>query len=211
MHSKLLIFISGLFCVLSAETVIAEVVQIDAAVTSDYVWRGLTQTKGKAAVSGGIEKVTDGAWYFGAWASNTQHETYDFGSAELDLYAGMSGQGESLGYDFGYISYQYLAYSGQDFSEMYFALMSGKFTFKYSYSSSVGTYLEMSMKYGLAIKKGATVIIHAGNYSRNKAGSYSDYSASLKYKTFSFTVSKANVDSAQDKNVKVYVGWSRHF
>ncbi len=211
MHSKLLIFISGLFCLLFVETVIADTLQVDAGVTSDYVWRGLTQTKGKAAVSGGVEKVTEGSWYFGAWVSNTQHETYDYGSAEIDLYVGMSGQNDDLGYDFGFISYQYPAYSGRDFSEMYFALMSGKFAFKYSDSSSAGTYLEMNITYGLEMKKGATITIHAGHYSRNKSSDYVDTSVSFNLKEFSLTLSKANVNTAQDKNIKAFVSWRRSF
>lgn len=211
MHSKLLIFMSGLFCILPAETVIAEVVQVDAAVSSDYVWRGLTQTKGKAAVSGGIEKVTDGSWYFGTWVSNTHSEAYDYGSAELDLYAGMSGQGDGIGYDFGFISYQYLAYAGQDFSEMYFALMSGGFTFKYSDSTSVGTYMEMSMRYDLEMKKDTNVTISLGNYSLNKGSDYSNGRISLNISQFSLSLSKANVNTAQDKDIKAYVSWSHSF
>ncbi len=211
MYPKSLILIGVLIGMLSVETVFAGVLQVDAAVTSDYVWRGLSQTRGKAAVSGGVEKVTDGSWYFGAWASNVQHESYDYGSAELDLYVGMSGHGEELGYDFGFINYQYLAYSGQDFSEMYFSLMSGGFAFKYSDSSSAGTYLEINVTSELEMKKGATMTFHAGHYSRNNAPDYVDGSVSFNLKAFSLSLSKANVNSPQDKNIKVFVGWSYSF
>ena len=211
MRSKLLIFIGGITCVLSAETVFAGDLHFDAGVSSDYVWRGLTQTKGKAAVSGGVEYVTDGAWYFGAWASNTQHAAYDYGSAEVDTYAGLSGKGESLGYDVGYINYMYPAYTGADFSEMYFSLMTDRVMFKYSDSSSIGTYLELNMTHKLAIKQGASVTIHYGNYSLKNSASYYDLSVSLKLKEFSLSFSKASVDTEQDKDLKAIVGWGRSF
>lgn len=211
MRFKLLIFISGMCCSLSAETVIAGILHTDAGVSSDYVWRGLTQTRGKAAVSGGLEYVTDGAWYFGTWVSNTQHEAYDYGSAEIDLYVGMSGQGDSLGYDFGFINYQYPAYSGADFTEMYFALMSNNMVFKYSDSAGAGTYMELNMSYKLSMKKGAVLTIHAGNYSLNNGSDYFDSSISLNINEFSLTFSKANVGTAQDKDLKAFVGWSRSF
>jgi len=210
-RSKLLIFICGMSFILSVETVFAGILQVDAAVHSDYVWRGLTQTKGKAAVSGGVEYVTGGGWYFGGWVSNTQHEAYDYGSAEVDLYVGMSGQGDSLGYDFGFIDYQYPAYSGQDFTEMYFALMTDRLVFKYSDSADIGTYIELNITYKLAIKKGASATIHVGNYSRNNGPDYVDSSVSLNIKEFSLSFSKANVDTDQDKDLKAFVGWSRSF
>lgn len=202
---------SGILLGLSVKTVFAGSLHVDAAVHSDYVWRGLSQTRGKAAVSGGVEYVSEGALYYGAWASNTQHEAYDYGSAELDLYIGMSGQGVSYGYDLGIISYQYLAYSGQDFSELYFALMSGNMVFKYSDSPDVGTYLELNISRELEIKKGASITVHFGNYSRSRGADYFDSSVSLNIKEFSLTVSQANIDNEQDKDLKIFVGWSESF
>lgn len=211
MRSKLLIFISWLFLILPAETVIAGILHTDAAVSSDYVWRGLSQTRGKPAVSGGLEYVTDGAWYFGTWVSNTQSAAYDYGSAEIDLYVGMSGQGDGLGYDFGFIQYQYPAYSGQDFTEMYFAFMSEGLVFKYSDSADIGTYIELNITYQLAMKKGATVTLHAGNYSLNNGADYFDSSIRFSLSEFSLTFSKANVNTAQDKDLKAFAIWSRSF
>ena len=208
---KLLIFIAYLFGVLGPATAFAGIMQVDAGVTSDYVWRGLTQTRGKPAVSGGVEYVMDSAWYFGAWASNSQNEAYNHGSAELDLYVGLSGQGDSIAYDFGFINYQYPAYTGQDFTEMYFAFMTDKFAFKYSDSTDAGTYMEVNLTYKLAVKKGATMTVHAGNYSRNNNSDYFDYNVSLKINEFSFTLSQANIGTAQDKDMKAYVSLNYSF
>ena len=211
MRAKWLIYISASLCVLRAQTGFAGTLHFDAGVTSDYVWRGLTQTRGKPAVSGGMEHVTDGNWYFGAWASNTQSEAYTYGSAELDLYVGLTGQGDSIGYDIGFINYQYPAYSGADFSEMYFALIADKLMFKYSDSSDAGTYLEVNITYPLSMHKDASLVVHVGNYDRSHASGYVDTSISLTVSELSLTLSKASVDTPQDKDLKAFVSWKHSF
>ncbi|HEY0721869.1 MAG TPA: TorF family putative porin, partial [Gammaproteobacteria bacterium] len=47
--------------------------------TSNYVWRGITQTADGAAVSGGLDYSHDIGLYVGTWTSNTA-----WGSAEVD-------------------------------------------------------------------------------------------------------------------------------
>ena len=211
MRAKLLIFISASLCVLRAQTGFAATLHFDAGATSDYVWRGLTQTRGKPAVSGGMEHVTDGNWYFGGWVTNTQSEAYSYGSAELDLYVGLTGQGDSLGYDIGIINYHYLAYSGADFSEMYFALVSDKLMFKWSDSADAGTYLEINITFPLSKHKDSSMVLHVGNYDRSNASGYVDTSISLNVSELSLTLSKASVDTPQDKDLKAFVSWKHSF
>lgn len=75
-------------------------------VTSNYVWRGATQTDDSAAVSGGLDYATEAGFYIGTWASNV-----DFGGGgevEWDIYGGYGGTiGEDFGYDLGLIAYLY--------------------------------------------------------------------------------------------------------
>lgn len=82
-------------------------------VVSQYLFRGLSQSDG-AAVQGGLDYVAPSGFYVGAWAS-----TIGFGGtpnlggggstgAELDLYAGFSGEAGSVGYDLGIMYYVYL-------------------------------------------------------------------------------------------------------
>lgn len=211
MRSKLLIFISGVLLLLQAETSLAGSLHADAGVASDYVWRGLTQTNGGPAVSGGLEYVTDSAWYLGTWVSNTTHGENGVNSAEVDYYIGLSGMGSTVGYDIGMINYTYPQSSNLDFSEIYFAFMLDGFSFKYSDGSDSGTYLEGDMTYKLAIRERSSVRIHVGSYSRKNASDYYDYSVSLQISEFSLTLSKASVDTAQDKDMKTFVGWRRGF
>ena len=42
----------------------------NASMTSNYIWRGLTQTENEAAVQGGIDYAADNGFYIGTWASN---------------------------------------------------------------------------------------------------------------------------------------------
>lgn len=55
------------------------------AVTSDYIFRGLTQTWGEPALQGGFD-LHAGRWHVGAWTSNVSQSSYPGGGAELDLF-----------------------------------------------------------------------------------------------------------------------------
>lgn len=92
------------------------------ALTTNYVFRGITQSDDGPAVQGGFD-VSAGGWYAGTWASSV-----DFGddtTMELDVYGGYGGAiTEALSYDVGVIYYAYpdspeLATGTQDFVELY--------------------------------------------------------------------------------------------
>lgn len=74
------------------------------AVTSDYVWRGASQTAGNGAIQGGID-LAKGNLYGGIWASNVDFGTND--DTEVDLYVGIKPTIGSFSYDFGLITYWY--------------------------------------------------------------------------------------------------------
>ncbi len=73
-------------------------------VTSDYVFRGFTQTSEDPAIQGGVD-VTLGSFYVGAWASKV-----DFGDdtdGEIDLYGGYRTEAYGYAFDFGVVGYFY--------------------------------------------------------------------------------------------------------
>ena len=77
------------------------------AASSNYLFRGVTQTDDAAAVSGGIDYGHESGFYLGTWMSNV-----DFGGkedAEVDLYAGFGNDiGDSgVSYDLGVLYYWY--------------------------------------------------------------------------------------------------------
>ncbi len=72
--------------------------------TSDYVFRGVTQTDGAPMVQGGFDWASD-SFYVGTWASGV-----DFGdgtSTEIDIYAGWTPSVGQFDFDFGAIYYIY--------------------------------------------------------------------------------------------------------
>ncbi len=59
----------------------------NAAVVSDYMFRGLTQTWGRPAIQGGGDLTMKNGFAAGFWASSISHRSYPGGAMELDLYA----------------------------------------------------------------------------------------------------------------------------
>ena len=88
--------------------------------SSDYIWRGMTQTDGDAAINGGFDLATDNGFYFGTWSSNAGGAGANY-SMELDVYLGFSGEmgNENMSYDIGYISVIYPGDDASDFEEAY--------------------------------------------------------------------------------------------
>ena len=82
-------------------------------VTSDYVFRGYSQTTEDPAIFGGVD-VTAGSFYAGAWASNV-----DFGDdtdAEVDIYGGYRTETAGFAVDVGVVGYLYVsAPTGADY------------------------------------------------------------------------------------------------
>lgn len=95
--------------------------------TSNYVWRGATQTGNGAAIQGGIDYESDGGFYVGAWASNVDFKDGVGGTSngqyELDGYFGWSGAfaDDNVGLDVGYVYYHYglTPEADADFGELY--------------------------------------------------------------------------------------------
>jgi len=87
------------------------VVTFNAAVTNDYLFRGLSQTSGDAAAQGGAD-VTMGMFYAGTWLSNvdfgpTANDPSNKTSIEYDLYAGVRPVLGPVNLDLGVVRYGY--------------------------------------------------------------------------------------------------------
>jgi len=77
---------------------------------SDYVFRGISQTDNQIAVQGGFDYEHESGLYIGTWASNVDSSFFQNGTdpqTELDGYVGYSGELGVIGYDVGYLRYQY--------------------------------------------------------------------------------------------------------
>jgi uncharacterized protein (TIGR02001 family) len=78
-------------------------VSANVAMTSNYVWRGMTQTDDSPAVQGGFDLDWKGL-YVGVWGSNVEYGT---ASLEADIYLGYSNEIVGITYDIGFIEYMY--------------------------------------------------------------------------------------------------------
>ena len=62
-----------------------------AALTSDYVWRGSSQSDGDPAVQAGAKISIPSGWYASVWGSNVSFKPDNGARSEFDLVAGWSG------------------------------------------------------------------------------------------------------------------------
>lgn len=202
--------------------------------TSNYIWRGVSQTDDQAAISGGLDYAHDSGFYLGTWASNV-----DFGdtaTAEVDFYGGFANEVSGLGYDVGVIHY---AYPGEayDFTEVYGSLSFSLFTAGVNYivDSEVkdvagqadlfidgDTYYYVSASYEVAPTwtVGGTVGYFDFDDDGEGGGvandiSYTHYQLDIgkgagDFGDFTFSVSKAEEESGDD-STKVFVSWAKTF
>jgi len=80
------------------------------ALSSDYVWRGMSQTQRDAAISGSFDYSHASGFYAGVWASNVdEFSDGDKANLEIDTYAGFASEfGDTgIGYDIGWLRYIY--------------------------------------------------------------------------------------------------------
>ena len=116
---------------------------------SDYLFRGISQTRGKPALQGGADYSHSSGLYAGVWGSNIKWVSDAQNVSvpvEVDLYGGYKNAfaGGDWNYDVGYIAYTYggskdvpLSPSAKaDTQEVYGALGWKWLTAKYSYSTS---------------------------------------------------------------------------
>jgi uncharacterized protein (TIGR02001 family) len=206
---------------LTSTAVNAEV-SANVAATSNYLWRGLEQTGGDAAISGGIDYADESGFYAGTWVSNASWA--DEMTYELDFYAGFGGDiSEGVSYDVGYIYYAYpdaASSADADFSEIYGSISVEGFTFGASVlatsaasgdGTDFGDSLYLTADYGFAVgSNGTEMALHIGHYSGDFIGDEDiiDYGVSVSKDGFTFGVSDTDMD---ESDVKVYVAYAVDF
>ena len=191
-------------------------VAFNVGVTSDYRYRGISQSRLKPALQGGVD-YSNGPFYLGAWASSIKW-IKDFGGdadVEIDLYGGYKGEiTKELTYDVGVLTYQYPSNKlnpSANTTEIYGALTYGPATLKYSHAvtdtfanldSKNSYYLDLSATFDAG--SGFSVVPHIG-YQKIKGplydpGSYTDYSLTVSKDFSGLVVSAALVGTDADKS-----------
>ena len=86
------------------------------ALTSEYRFRGVDLSGGELAIQGGFDVSHSSGFYAGTWASSLDEDTVGYGSTELDLYGGWSGDlSDAISADVGVIAYTYPDAAAGDF------------------------------------------------------------------------------------------------
>ncbi|WP_082559774.1 MULTISPECIES: TorF family putative porin [unclassified Lysobacter] len=170
--------------------------------TSDYIFRGVSQTNQEPALQGGIEYAADSGFYVGAWGSNVSwlSDTVVVGddissSLELDVSAGYRGKaGEIFAYDVGALYYWYPGdypggFNSPNTAEFYVGATvtpvetvalglkySHALTDLFGYADSDGSgYLDASVNW--TFQPGWTLNLHGGKQwiKNNEAFEYTDW------------------------------------
>ncbi len=88
-------------------------VSMNIGATSNYIWRGVTQTGDDAAISGGLDYSHDSGFYAGVWTSSLVGA-----GAEFDYYAGFGGSVADFSYDINLTAITYPQQENWDFTEL---------------------------------------------------------------------------------------------
>lgn len=112
----------------------------NAAIVSDYRFRGYSQTDFRPAAQLGIDLTHSSGFYLGNWNSNVSSFVYTDGNLEMDFYGGWKGDvGGGLTLDAGALHYYYPGSSspkGGNYNntDLYLAATYANYTLKYSYT-----------------------------------------------------------------------------
>lgn len=200
--------------------------------TSNYVWRGVTQTDDQAAISGGLDYAHDSGFYLGTWASNVDFD--DDTTAEVDLYGGYAGEVSGVGFDVGAIRYFYPGGDDLDFTEIYASVSFSLFSAGVNYivdsevddeSGSNETFIDGDIYYYVGasyeVMPTWTVGGTIGHFDFEDDGvastetSYTHYQLDVGKSAgdlgdFTLSLSTADEESG-DGSTKVFVSWAKTF
>ena len=181
--------------------------------STNYVWRGVTQTNDKPAVSGGLDFSSDSGVYIGVWSSTVD---FDNPGYEFDAYMGYSNSIGNADFDFGVIHYAYPLHDESDFTEF---VASGSFAgigltvnqlLDAEFTDDPYTYFNLA--YSIPITGDFELSVYGGSYRfDDQANDYSHYGISVSKTLFSIAVEKNNGRAGLDDSVRVSVGATYEF
>ncbi len=126
---------AGAALMLAASSASAATVSGNAALTSDYVWRGTTQTQGDPAVQAGFKLAGDSGFYGSVWGSNVEFAPDTHASSELDFTIGWAGNiSDDFALDVNVLRYQYPSTT----VDLNWTELNGTLTYRNNYWLSLG-------------------------------------------------------------------------
>jgi len=172
--------------------------------TSDYRFRGVSQTQNAPAVQGGIDYAHNSGFYIGNWNSSVSSQFYTEGAGvESDVYAGFKKEFNGVAIDVGTLRYIYpRAKNGTstdfDTHEVYGGIGIGPLTAKISQSlgnyfgtadSKGSRYYEVNMTQPLVGKLVAVAHVGRTVVANNNSLNYTDANVGLSYDVDGYVVS----------------------
>jgi uncharacterized protein (TIGR02001 family) len=207
----------------------ASPVSANLTLTSDYVFRGVSQTQNGPAIQGGFDYEHASGLYVGTWASNVDWVSLgykDNSSMEIDLYGGYKGSMGDLGYDVGVITYYYpgddiVGAVDPDTTEVYLGASWKFLSAKYSHvvskhfvgwTTATGEktqgsyYVELNADYDLG--NGWGILGHVGyqDIKDNDDASYTDFKIGVSKDVGFGTVALAYTDTDADSAAYTWAG-----
>ena len=164
-------------------------------ITTDYKFRGISQTDGKPAAQGGFDLVHSSGLYVGTWTSNVSYWANNGGNGqEIDIYGGYSTELPfGLGLDVGALKYYYPSNQNtpsQNTTEFYLGLSYGPVSYKYSQTDGLWFGFpnsKRSVYQSLIVELPISdALSFSGAYGQQKVKglgnpTYNDYNISLSY------------------------------
>jgi len=152
--------------------------------TSDYIWRGMTQTDGPA-IQGGFDYAAESGFYAGIWGSNVNFN--DGTGSELDYYFGYGFEAGSIGVDLGYVAFDYPDNTtGADFEEIVIGLSYSDFGLTFALGQdSAPDYTEISYALGAIGFSYGEYDDYGDNFAISYGFTCGSYDCGLAYTDFS--------------------------
>lgn len=183
------------------------------ALSSEYVWRGISQSDSEPAISGSFDVAHSSGIYAGLWASNVDFGPASEASTEIDYYVGFGDEfGKSgVSYNIGALYYNYPDESSLDFIETYGTLSYSFLTAGAAYTAWAdddayegSVYYSLDATHNIGMFSLATGV---GYYDYDDGSDYTNYhiGASTELAGFGFDLTYTDTnDNAEDifgKNV----------
>lgn len=175
LRSQLAVLVLTLAVALPAQAEIG----LTIAATSDYVFRGVSQTQGDPAVQAGLRLQGPCGWYASAWMSGVDFASDPGASKEIDYVAGWNGAvGKAWNADINLTRFAYRGASDLDYSEwIATATYEGRAWLMLGLSNDVfatrarGIYAQLGMRFPVGDR--ARIEVAGGRYDLHRAYGHS--------------------------------------
>lgn len=183
-------------------------------VTSNYIWRGQTQTSDNAAVSGGFDVESEHGFSAGIWTSTVDFSGDDAGN-ETDLYVSYASSFGNLDVSVGGIYYMYTEHDDSDFSEatLDFGYQNFSFGMAYVVGSDFESEGDLFYHAGFAIPLSDDIeaAITYGLIKPDDGENGSFWQVDVSKGDFTFSVVKASNELDSKEETKFVVSWGMSF